>query len=114
MRISDWSSDVFSSDLARPRPTRPHCARAGRRGSSPRGAAAGPWLGIREGSWIRPPHQPTPHTDATTRPALRRTHAGGFKVWQDRKSVVYVKSVSRLNRGCRGIIKKNNILQQNI
>src|SRR3546814_2489996 len=89
MRISDWSSDVCSSDLpTAPGRARSPCRGHWRRESRPDGPAA------------RRRRRAGRHSSA--RPARRQ--AGG-----DRKSVVYGQSVSvRVDLGCRRLIKKKN------
>src|SRR3546814_687242 len=102
MRISDWSSDVCSSDLTGSRRTR--------RSSPARRAPVGRWSGgtrrtagrSREGRVARGSGRPARiRARGASRPACRRT---------DRKSVVEGKSVSvRVDLGGGRSIKKNNI-----
>src|SRR3546814_4499383 len=70
MRISDWSSDVCSSDLCQGACDRPALARPGRRGQTRR-------RGRRSGA--HPDRRRMPHHRVTERGAdgaVRRTHAG--------------------------------------
>src|SRR3546814_18583355 len=88
MRISDWSSDVCSSDLARRHVGAPD--------------RAGPDNRRRARLWRiqRPAHAP----EAADRKQWRRS---GRRAIRDRKSVVSGKSVSvRVDLGGRRIIKK--------
>src|SRR3546814_11890099 len=104
MRISDWSSDVCSSDLARPRRFHRQMDRAGgprpaahrrhrRRTRDARRGGAGDRAGIARGAG---------GTGQDRRPGYPRSRA-------DRKSVVSGKSVSvRVALGGRRIMKKKN------
>src|SRR3546814_16715774 len=113
MRISDWSSDVCSSDLAT-RPTTPSSKRGGTNGSSTR-------TRTRMGS-IAPSVAGTLRRTASS-PAPRNRDAGGEHRDQqrvrcrgrgvvaaaDRKSVVWGKSVSvRVDLGGGRLLKKKN------
>src|SRR3546814_15792888 len=117
MRISDWSSDVCSSDLDRPR----RGCRRGQRGHARRGrrrAAPRPRRAARQARLGRS----LPRCDAqeksggeeqvsdryTDKPFLRFVEAWVLKaIGQDWKSAVSGKSVSvRVDMGGRGIIKK--------
>src|SRR3546814_12924203 len=105
LRISDWSSDVCSSDLVRPRRRAPPCkavagAHVGARWPKPE-------TGIRYETGQcrqRPKHPEPPHRhegphSPSVRSAARTT---------DRKSVVSGKSVSvRVDLGGSRLIKKN-------
>src|SRR3546814_14057441 len=94
MRISDWSSDVCSSDLCRG--SRLRRRPADRRRSQPRSPAP-----VRR-------HVPRQRSQARSdAPGSRRAWRRAAR--QDRKSVVSGKSVSvRVNLGGRRIIKKKN------
>src|SRR3546814_13009886 len=122
MRISDWSSDVCSSDLApraavlgpgaRPRqhrggtaqrdtPAHPHTRRHGRRGLTPYAFAA-PLTPLDQhlARLLRRPHPPAAGGDF-------RPH--GFPGGAVRKRVVSGQRVSgSVHLGVRGIIKTNN------
>src|SRR3546814_19699897 len=90
MRISDWSSDVCSSDLPAPWHWESIWARAGRRARSCVRA---------DGSF------PPAHADKAVAPCRRS--ALHRQMPEDRKSVVWGKSVSvRVDLGGRRIIKK--------
>src|SRR3546814_15565453 len=91
MRISDWSSDVCSSDLRRPAESARACGdpqtRARRRGTADHPADPGPERQIRPAGQLGPRTGP------------------------DRTSAVYGKSVSvRVDLGGRPRIKKNTQL----
>src|SRR3546814_14243076 len=101
MRISDWSSDVCSSDLSSPART----GRPGRTPPAPLGSPTGSarWHGGRIGCRCRPPPAPRPAQ------ALRQRRR------RDRKSVVSGKSVSvRVDLGGRRVIKHKNSNNQYI
>src|SRR3546814_19171523 len=90
MRISDWSSDVCSSDL--PPPSEPEIPRACRY-PTPHGISA---VAARDRRQTPRPDQPRRHPPLSHRVPLR-----------DRKSVVSGQSVSvRVDLGGRRIIKK--------
>src|SRR3546814_13767465 len=104
MRISDWSSDVCSSDLARQRGTEPALFHR-RRVVAIRatGGDAAPRSGRAED------HLPRVRTGI----AGRRTRDRRRSAALDRKSVVSGKSVSvRVDLGGRRIIKKKKITTQ--
>src|SRR3546814_18545647 len=98
MRISDWSSDVCSSDLG----ALPHRRTAPGRGGGPAASGQGAELQQHQRHLARRDRQ---------RPA-RRAHAGGRRARRrcaagDRKSVVDGKSVAgRVDLGGRRILKK--------
>src|SRR3546814_14857226 len=95
MRISDWSSDVCSSDLVADD------------GTSPADGGAEP---IRKGAGVPPRRRPGgPRAVPRLRRLLRPGPAGRPQDAEDRKSVVSGKSVSvRVDLGGRRIIKKKN------
>src|SRR3546814_15173602 len=95
MRISDWSSDVCSSDLHPPSCSRRcHCGRDGLRSRWPNDWGRS-WSGRKGASTLRPRRRPA------------RT--------EDRKSVVSGKRVSvRVDLGGRRIIKKKRKQMANI
>src|SRR3546814_18222690 len=118
MRISDWSSDVCSSDLRglhlRSRPRRPLHRRTGtrpaprrRRGRPPDGAGRAA-LGPSVATATPPPVAPDLVPGSNGPPALPLVEGWmPERVRQDRKSVVAGKSVSvRVGVGGRRIIKK--------
>src|SRR3546814_11682182 len=123
MRISDWSSDVCSSDLRRPRAA-PRRGRRPRQRAALRPGAAGliPPEWRRNGAVRRPVFRPALHKQGrrTTEDAMALRHdpqrvsaaefIRGFAGWRlqaDRKSVVSGKSGSvRVDLGGRRIIKK--------
>src|SRR3546814_14751086 len=90
MRISDWSSDVCSSDLA------PAAQ------SLPGGSAPGMRVRVlHHARWRNPP-------DSSAHTGLHRHALACAGLLRDRKSVVSGKSVSvRVDLGCRRIIKKD-------
>src|SRR3546814_18762306 len=117
MRISDWSSDVCSSDLQESRPGA-RCwmldRRKAGRGHATHGARLSA-LGLRgwyTGGRLRRRHyavspggwRRTLQKSASAQIVVHRFHSG----WQaDRKSGVWGKSVSvRVNFGCRRYLKK--------
>src|SRR3546814_11395590 len=77
MRISDWSSDVCSSDLRTVEPRRegrshvPHGDRGGSRGSAPRDAGRAEQVSDEHGG-ARQVHEPLQRPRARTRTAERR------------------------------------------
>src|SRR3546814_16918624 len=102
MRISDWSSDVCSSDLPR---TDTSAARGPDKALIPRGTALGPVAAApaERNSNSRKPAmvQPTPQSPAMVQSTPQRSGMG------DRKSVVSGKRVSvRVDLGGRRIITK--------
>src|SRR3546814_13973795 len=93
MRISDWSSDVCSSDLPKQLLDAPEGAALATRRGPGHGSC---WLSPREGAGSCPPETRRAGCASATRGAAR-----------DRKSVVKGKSVSvRVDLGGRRIIKK--------
>src|SRR3546814_17579877 len=107
MRISDWSSDVCSSDLVAVRGAGPGRSRPG----ADRLARRGPGLGSHPGARRRAGHGATAHgiagvrgpTGGRDRAARRRRGAGS----RDRKSVVEGKRVAvRVDLGGRRSLKK--------
>src|SRR3546814_17432563 len=94
MRISDWSSDVCSSDLPR------RCASAARQSGRPTARATSAWV-------------PACRAKAS-RPSSRVSAAPDGPAAADRKSVVEGKRVSvREALGGSRIIKKKNNIPQN-
>src|SRR3546814_14153021 len=96
MRISDWSSDVCSSDLAVRRPAAARGAGGDRLPAAADGAIVRGGAGDGGGAG----------RGIARRKAARHRGVGA---WRDRKSVVSGKSVSvRVDLGGRRIIKKKN------
>src|SRR3546814_19336989 len=96
MRISDWSSDVCSSDLPDVVAPEIPCQRPGQ--------ALDRRLGHRIGGHAALFEHPDYRAEIDDHAAAERPH-----LWKDRKSVVSGKSVSvRVDLGGRSIIKKIN------
>src|SRR3546814_17667943 len=101
MRISDWSSDVCSSDLLRERAGRIRAVAQRARAGVPESARAGPDPGQPGGE------DPVPR-NRHPGPGVRRCHLAR-RTRRDRKSAVEGKCVSVLVESCGGrIIKKKN------
>src|SRR3546814_12049264 len=100
MRISDWSSDVCSSDLPPPRRGRPMGVWGGSRRTAMRQTSKR--RASREDGGAKPPAPRASLYEDVTRRIIAELEAG-----RDRKSVVSGKSVSvRVDLGGRRIIKK--------
>src|SRR3546814_19653750 len=83
MRISDWSSDVCSSDLRRSAPGRQARARAGRRiGSSTRCAAE--WRALSPMGLVRPPRS---EERRVGKECVSRVDLGGRRIIKKKKKI---------------------------
>src|SRR3546814_16671482 len=119
MRISDWSSDVCSSDLARRSHRMPRMTRidfyilpeGGGPGGSPVMTACKLCDKATAGGHRVYAHVPDPVTAGGLDGALRRFQQGGFF---DRKCVVLGKSVSvRVELGCRRVLETTKTKEDN-